>query len=160
TARKETYQKLKRAQDLLRHQIPDGSPAEIVDRALSVLLEDLERKRFAAVAQPRSGPGPKAGSRPIPARVRRSGWRPEGGRCGFVAKDGRRCGSEAFLQFHHLKPFAVGGEASLANIVLRCGPHNRHESRLFLDASDPRRLAIRPGTDGVSTPEARRRDSP
>jgi len=57
TAKAETYQKLRRAQDLLRHQIPDGDPAQIFDRALSALLEALERKRLAATDRPRPSRG-------------------------------------------------------------------------------------------------------
>ena len=32
----DTYRKLERARDLLRHQIPTGDPAVILDRALTV----------------------------------------------------------------------------------------------------------------------------
>ena len=34
----------------MRHVIPDGDPAKIFDRALMVLLADLERKKFAATS--------------------------------------------------------------------------------------------------------------
>ena len=48
TASAGTCEKLRRTQDLLRHRIPNGGVAEIIDRALTVLLEDLARKKFAA----------------------------------------------------------------------------------------------------------------
>jgi 5-methylcytosine-specific restriction endonuclease McrA len=51
TAGAGTYQKLLRARDLLRHQIPDGSPTLIFDRALTLLLNDLAKKRFAALSR-------------------------------------------------------------------------------------------------------------
>src|SRR5262245_34983619 len=43
TARAETCEKLKLARDILRHSVPTGDPAEIIDRALTLLLKDLAR---------------------------------------------------------------------------------------------------------------------
>jgi hypothetical protein len=56
TVSAKTCEKLRLAQDMLRHAVPTGDPAEIVDRALTVLLEDLARKKFAATKRPRPGP--------------------------------------------------------------------------------------------------------
>jgi hypothetical protein len=47
-----TRDKLQRARDLLRHTIPTGDTAEIIDRALTLLLADLTRKKFAAANDP------------------------------------------------------------------------------------------------------------
>jgi hypothetical protein len=44
----ETHERLRRAQDLLRHVVPSGDIAIVFDRALTLLVEDLERKKFAA----------------------------------------------------------------------------------------------------------------
>ncbi len=44
----EGHARLRRAQDLLRHTVPDGDPAAIVERALALLVEQLERIKFAA----------------------------------------------------------------------------------------------------------------
>ena len=52
TASAATRDKLKLAQDLLRHAVPNGDPAEIFDRALSALLGELSRKKLAAVRKP------------------------------------------------------------------------------------------------------------
>ena len=131
TAKAETCQKLRRAQDLLRHQIPDGNPAEIFDRALSTLLEELERKKLAATERPRPSRRTDPGSRHIPAEVRRAVWLRDGGRCAFLAKDGRRCSERGFLEFHHAHPYAAGGDASVVNIALRCRPHNRYEAERY-----------------------------
>jgi hypothetical protein len=45
--------KLRRVQDLMRHTIPNGDPSAICDRALTVLLSELERKKVAAAKRPR-----------------------------------------------------------------------------------------------------------
>lgn len=38
----------------------------------------------------------------------------------------------AFLEFHHLEPYAVGGGPTMDNIQLRCRMHNRYEAQLSL----------------------------
>jgi hypothetical protein len=43
-----TERKLRRAQALLRHQVPSGDLAEVVDRALDALLDRVEGRKFAA----------------------------------------------------------------------------------------------------------------
>jgi hypothetical protein len=48
TVGQETYEKLRRVQDLLRHRVPNGDPAVIFERAITLLLEDLEKKKIAA----------------------------------------------------------------------------------------------------------------
>lgn len=52
TASAETYKKLRLAQDLLRHQIPDGDPAAIFDRALAALLESIGQKEAGCHGPP------------------------------------------------------------------------------------------------------------
>jgi hypothetical protein len=57
TVGRKTHDKLRRAQDLLRYAIPNGDPAEIFDRALTVLLEQLERSKLAIARATGCGPG-------------------------------------------------------------------------------------------------------
>jgi hypothetical protein len=125
-----TYDKLRQVQDLLRREIPDGDPVLIFDRALTLLLEDVARKKLASASKPRSDSRTRAGSRHVPARAKRAVWLRDGGRCAFVAGNGRRCDERAFLEFHHDEPYAIGGEPAVANISLRCRAHNVYESDL------------------------------
>ncbi|MGH2348705.1 MAG: hypothetical protein ACRDFT_04465 [bacterium] len=53
TASKETHDLLRRAQDLLRHQIPNGDAGEVIARALKVLVRELEKEKIAATDRPR-----------------------------------------------------------------------------------------------------------
>ncbi|MCC6777798.1 MAG: HNH endonuclease [Hyphomicrobiales bacterium] len=76
-------------------------------------------------------------SRYIPVAVRRAVWERDRGRCAFVSRDGRRCATRAFLQFHHRVEFARGGEHTVENLALRCGPHNRYESRSMFALAEP-----------------------
>src|SRR5436309_2153941 len=74
TVSKETCEKLRLAQDLLRHAIPDGDAGAIFDRALTVLIDDLTKKKFAATDHPHASQAPARGSRHIPAEVKRKVW--------------------------------------------------------------------------------------
>ena len=153
TASASTRDKLRQAQDLLRHVIPDGDPAAVIDRALTALIERLAKEKCAQVSKP----SPVArqlvpGSRRIPAIVRRAVWARDQARCAFVAASGWRCRERGFLEFHHVRPFAVGGGATVANIQLRCRAHNGHEAALVFRAEATRPGAswgIRPFSDSA-----------
>jgi hypothetical protein len=125
----ETHAKLRRVQTLGRHLIPSSDPAEIFDRALTLLLQDLERRRCAAVTSPRAA-RETGGSRHIPASVKREVWRRDEGRCAYIGRGGR-CTERGFLEYHHVQPYAAGGAATTANIELRCRAHNAYEASLF-----------------------------
>jgi hypothetical protein len=127
----ETVKKLRRAKDLLRHAVPSGDDAAIFDRALTALLADLEKKKLAATRRPRPSAGSKPSSRHIPAEVKRAVWQRDRERCAFVGTGGHRCDERAFLELHHLKPYAVGGEATVTNLELRCRRHNQHEAMVY-----------------------------
>lgn len=129
TASREAYEKLRRVQALLRHVIPNGDPAAVFERALDVLLADLERRKLGTTNRPRRVPEVTPRSRHIPAAVRREVWQRDGARCAFVGTAGR-CAERGFLELHHVVPFANGGEATTANIELRCRAHNAHEAEM------------------------------
>jgi hypothetical protein len=143
TMGEETNQKLRRVQDLLRREIPDGDPGAIFDRALTLLLADIGRKKLAETSKPLSAVAPAATStsRVVPASVRRDVWVRDAGRCAFVATNGRRCAERAFLELHHRDPFALGGRATVANIALRCARHHALETER---AFGPRVVSVGP----------------
>ena len=137
TVSRETHDKLRRVQDLMRHTIPDGDPAAIFDRALTLLLAELSRAKFAATDRPKREHGTaQRHSRHIPAAVKRSVWSRDGGRCAFRGEQGR-CTETGFLEFHHVVPYADGGETSAANLELRCRAHNQYEMDLWSGATQP-----------------------
>ena len=88
TISKDAHDHLRRAQNLLRHVIPSGDPAAIVERALALLVADLERKKLAATTSPRPVRTATPGSRHIPAAVKREVWARDEGRCAFVGGSG------------------------------------------------------------------------
>ena len=136
TIGQETREKLQEVQDLLRHSVRNGDLAEIFDRALTLLLKDARRQRFADTDRPRAGLEWRPGSRHVPAEVQRFVWNRDEGRCSFVGSNGR-CSETSFLQFHHEDPFAMGGPPTVANISLRCAAHNRYEAELFFAVEYP-----------------------
>lgn len=125
----DTREVLRQAQDLMRHTVPNGDPAAIISRALRVLVDDLLKKKTAATSRPAQARAIENGSRAIPASVRREVWKRDRGECAFEGARGR-CGARGALEYHHVIPYALGGEATAANIELRCRAHNAYQARL------------------------------
>jgi hypothetical protein len=148
-----TRDKLERARALLRHANPSGDLAEVVDRALDALLAQLERKKFGATSRPRAR---RARQEAVTAdtetadtetadtetadtdlayvsnEVRRAVYERDGGQCTFMSESGERCCERGFLQFDHRNPVCRGGQPTVENLRLLCGPHNRYEARRVL----------------------------
>lgn len=140
TIGEETREKLRRVQALLRREIPDGDPAKIFDRALSLLLDKVEKTKLGKADRPRTVIRPETDnvvqsggrlSRHIPRHVKRAVWKRDGGQCAFVGTGGQRCAERTFLDFHHIQAYARQGPATVVNISLRCWRHNQYEAELI-----------------------------
>ena len=125
----DTLEKLRCAQDMLGHAIPSGDEAAVLDRALTVLLLELAKKKFAYTPNPRPPRGTKTGE--PSAAVKRAVWVRDCGRCRFVSAGGHRCQERRFIEFHHLDPKALGAAATVDTIELRCRRHNDYEGQLW-----------------------------
>ena len=123
----ETRAKLRRAQDLLRHTNRSADEAAVIDRALTVLVEQLEKVKYGRTDRPRPAGPFDPGSRHVPAHLRRAVSGRDGDRCAFVGPEGR-CTETAGLQYHHRIPFADGGPTTVDNLELRCPAHNSYEA--------------------------------
>ena len=171
----------------MRSEVPDGDLAAVIEAAVTLKLERLEARRFAATKTLRKEPSkpmspqvvraeaasPEAASprvarseavspkpvgreavsreavsreavsrepvsaqvpssevrrrlssRYIPAAVRRVVWTRDGGQCAYLDAQGRRCSQRARLEFHHRRPFDMGGDHGPENIALLCRVHN------------------------------------
>jgi len=130
TADQELHDKLREAQDLLRHRIPDGHLACIVDRALDLLIEDVKKERFAIGRKPRLPSAVVAkeetSSRHIPDAIKRKVYQRDAGRCTFVDERGRRCPATGNLEFEHVDGFALTHLHDEDRIRLMCHAHNQH----------------------------------
>jgi hypothetical protein len=149
TVRGSTVGKLRAAQDLLGHAVPDRSGAEILDRALTAVLEKSARVKAAPTGRSLAARALATHSRHVPAHVQREVWERDGGQCAFVAASGRRCDARSLIEFHHHgRPWAVGGPSTTDNIQLRCRAHNRYEAEVYfgpLRAAMAAHHAARPG---------------
>jgi hypothetical protein len=148
-----TLDKLNYAQTLLGHAVPSGDLGLVLDRALDVLIDRLERRKFGATRKSRAASAAAAGAPPsesaagiesvepthptrrpridpraIPAPLRRALWARDEGQCTYVSAAGRRCPATRRIEFHHRNLFARGGEATYDNLCLRCRPHNQYEA--------------------------------
>jgi hypothetical protein len=159
TIGKESHEKLRRLQALLRREIPNGDPGAIFDRALTLLLEKVERTKLGAAKKPRPAairPGtdgqlrtPVVPTRDIPRQVQRAVCQRDSDQCAFVSGDGHRCTERTFLEFHHILPYAKGGLATVENISLRCRRHNQYEAELVFG---PRMTSNARTTSGFRKP--------
>src|SRR4051812_4126230 len=121
--------KLRQAQDLLRHRLPSGELAKIVESAVDLLIEKVKKERFAVGRKAR--PNPKAKTtgpspRPMPASVRRHVYVRDEGRCTFVGESGNRCPETGMLEYDHVDGWARTHTHDRDRIRLRCHAHNQH----------------------------------
>jgi hypothetical protein len=138
----ETVEKLRLAKDMLGHALPSGDDAAVLDRALTALLAELAKKKFADTGKPGRSRPRRPGARNPSAAVKRAVWVRDLGRCAFVGSGGHRCNERRFVEFHHVDPHALGGEATVDGIQLRCRRHNDYEGRLYFGKRRRRELVL------------------
>lgn len=126
TARDELRQKLERAMGLMGHRNPGGDIAVVVERALDLLITQLEKERLGKTARPAKRPAGRM-TRPgyVTKAVRREAFERDGEQCSFVDDEGRRCSSRELLELDHARPRARGGTGEASNIRVLCRAHNR-----------------------------------
>jgi hypothetical protein len=143
TASAQLKQKLEQAADLLSHSVASGDLAAVIERAVDLLIEKAQKRRFAQTKWPRRGPpspteitavgaeiekreAPRARRRRhIANDIKRQITARDGLRCAFVGTDGQRCTARRLLQIHHEDPWARGGGDTVDNLAVLCASHNR-----------------------------------
>jgi 5-methylcytosine-specific restriction endonuclease McrA len=130
TASRTCRDKLRQAQDLLRHRIPDGDVGTIVEKALDLLIEQVKKERFAEGRKARQDTTKEdtaaSFSRHIPNAIKRAVFERDDGRCTFTDGRGRRCAETGALEFDHLDGFARTRLHRVDRIRLLCRAHNQH----------------------------------
>jgi 5-methylcytosine-specific restriction endonuclease McrA len=125
TASAELRQKLERAANLMRHGNPSGDLSAVVERAMDLLLAELEKQRLGKTARAcTKTPRRRAKRGYVPRAVRREVFERDGEQCTYVDEAGRRCQSRAFLELDHRTPRALGGADDATNLRVRCRAHN------------------------------------
>ncbi len=127
---------LKEKLDLLRaltsHSNPEGDLAAVIERAVDLALEQVQRERFAMTERPRKSSARRlirAESKTrkrehVPHATQREIATRDELRCTYIGDGGHRCEARAFLQIHHEHPWARGGDESADNLRLLCASHN------------------------------------
>jgi 5-methylcytosine-specific restriction endonuclease McrA len=159
TLDQETHDLLRQAQALLGHAVPSGNVGEVLKRSLQALVRVLEKRKFAATERPRARRS-HAGSRYIPAEVRREVHERDGGQCTFVGESGHRCEATRALEFDHVVPVARGGETTAPNLRLRCRAHNQYEAERAFGAGFMQAKREAGKKPPAPTPDASRDVSP
>jgi hypothetical protein len=124
TASDELRKKLERAQDLMRHANAQGDLAVVVERAVDLLLDKLEKQRLGKASRPRQSPEDSAPGT-LPRATRRAVFERDGERCTFIDADGLRCPATTWLELDHVIARARGGTSELGNLRVRCRAHNQ-----------------------------------
>ena len=134
TVSRETHERLRRVQDLLASATTPAEIPDVFERALRLLEQALEKRRFSATDHPRAA---RRGTDPrhVPAAVEREVWERDEGRCTFESDDGHRCEATRWIECDHILPVARGGRATAENLRLRCRAHNQYAAeRVFGEA--------------------------
>jgi len=147
TASDELRKKLEHAQDLMRHANAEGDLAVVVERAVDLLLEKLEKQRLGKTSRPRA-PREQSDTVSVSRPTRRAVFERDGERCTFVDADGHRCPATTWLELDHIVPRGRGGTSDLGNLRVRCRAHNllyaeqtfgkQHVERKIRERRDPR----------------------
>ncbi len=119
---------------------------QVMDHVVTQALDDSE------VLDLTHGPDRGKLTRHIPERTRRAVLARDDYRCVFPG-----CTCHLFLDLHHLRPFAQGGDHSEANLVTVCTAHHAaaHEGHVGLFTDQGQLMAVHQG--GVVEPARHRR---
>jgi len=129
----EHVQLVERAKALLAGSAPGKSLGELHLQAMKLLVQALEKQKFAVTDRPcaqNSATARDAQSKPprrgrhVPAAIRRAVFERDGGRCTYVDERGERCRETHGLQLHHRHPFGKLGAHTTTNLTLHCPAHN------------------------------------
>jgi len=102
---------------------PQKSPAGSIERATTEASRHAESSE--QVMSLRRTKSRREARAHIPNAVRREVAERDELRCTYCAPDGVRCTARAFLQLHHERAWARGGEDAADNLRLLCASHNR-----------------------------------
>jgi len=119
--------KLTRLQELMRHQVPDGDLATLLEIAITEKIQRLEARRMGRTQKPRTqlhqaDPTPR--TRHIPAAIRRAVYERDGDQCTFVDERGVRCTERGMLELHHAAPYGRRGTHDPENLHVMCRAHD------------------------------------
>jgi 5-methylcytosine-specific restriction endonuclease McrA len=123
--------KVLEAQALLRHRVPNGDLASIMEMALDVLIAQVKKERFGVGRKARRNQRRDpleisvTRSRHVPDDFKRAVYERDDGHCTYVDERGRRCKSRD-VEYDHIDGWALSPVHSIDRIRLLCRAHNQH----------------------------------
>jgi hypothetical protein len=149
TAHRTLRDKLELARDLMSHANPSGDLAVVIERALDVLLRELEKAKLGRATRSDRKSRPAKWTH-VTNATRREVVARDGLRCSFVAGNGRSCRARAFLEFDHAAPRGRGGDSGPNNVRLLCRAHNLLAAERVYGAAHMQRAVSKARGDGMS----------
>ena len=129
---------LLRLEQVKRQKLGKGMAKRKSEDAVKTKIGGVEKdhdhdhdERTLPTKTPVKSSGERSPSRYIPMEVRNAVWERDQGRCAFMSEKGRWCSERRWIEFHHIVPFAWGGETTVENLELRCRTHNGYEGELI-----------------------------
>lgn len=116
TVSRRLLEKVEQARRGLSHRLPCATMEQVLEAALDALLE--------------TSTSTSTGRRPhVPAVIERAVRLRDDNRCQFPLDTGGICGSTHQIELDHLRPVALGGETTVANLRCVCAFHDRLAAR-------------------------------
>ncbi len=136
------YEKLKRAQSVVAQKANQSPTLEqTLDAALEAYLDHHDPLRKAERAKRRVELcARKVTSRqrtPVPSGIKHQVYSRDKGRCTHVNDQGERCGSDRWVDIHHIREVSRGGTHELQNLTILCAFHHDlvHQLSLPVDGA-------------------------
>jgi curved DNA-binding protein CbpA len=112
--------------ELARFYLKRKDPVERAERAKvrEAKLQQIDE----TVPAPGEKPAAKindSARRPLRAKTVHAVTLRDGGQCRAKLPDGQACGERRWLEFHHLRPIAMGGTDELDNLITLCRAHHQ-----------------------------------
>jgi 5-methylcytosine-specific restriction endonuclease McrA len=119
-----------------------GKNITIKELLLKLLKEKKERSRSRTTIV-RAAKTDVPNSRYIPRNVKRAVFLRDKGQCSYTSTTGTRCAETKYLEYDHIQPFALGGQATIENLRLRCSCHNQMTAEItFGTRASPQKVAV------------------
>ncbi|HXH31503.1 MAG TPA: HNH endonuclease signature motif containing protein [Bacteriovoracaceae bacterium] len=127
TLHERLLKKIKKLQD----KWSDTSELEIIEALIDEKIREVELTKTSRTSKT----DPSKKTRYIPVSSKREILERSRNRCEHTHPNGNRCEERRFLEFDHIKPYALGGDRSTANLRLLCRNHNQQRSILTFSAN-------------------------
>jgi 5-methylcytosine-specific restriction endonuclease McrA len=133
-----------------RSEVAEGKSARRESQRLDDRKDSEPERNRSEERDREESPATRTPREHIPNEIRRAIATRDGFQCTYIDEDGHRCPSRAFLQIHHEHAHALGGPATLENLRLLCGSHNRLLAEMDFGRTHQERVLQRKPRPGLA----------